>query len=165
MRKLFLVMIVAAMFFACQPKTQTVPVDTAAAKVEVNSLMDKYLTAWNAKDATTLSTLLTEDGLFCGTDPTELMNKKMTSDAWIQAFSDTSTNYSYSVEKREIRITSDGNSAIAMEQFTMKAISPKMPCRIVNHAVKTADGWKIDFISWSLIPKNEDIAKLNKAVE
>ena len=156
-------MLVALMFVACQPKTKLV--DLATSKSEVNSLMEKYITAWKAKDVNTLSSLLTEDGLFCGTDPTELWNKKMIKDGWTQAFSDATVNYSYSVEKREIRITADGNSAIVMEHATMKAISPKISCRIVSHLVKAGEGWNFDFISWNLIPKNEDIAKLNKALE
>ena len=163
MKKLYSIMLVTILIFACQPKPK--PVDIAAAKDAVNVLMDKYQTAWEAKDASALSALLTEDGLFCGTDPSEFMDKKMINDGWTQAFSNTTTNYSYSVDKREIRVTADGNSAIAIEQFTMKAIAPKIPCRIVSHLIKTGDGWKFDFICWNLIPKNEDIGKLNKALE
>jgi uncharacterized protein (TIGR02246 family) len=165
MKNLFLIVFVAAIVFACQPKIQPVVVDLAASKDDVNTLMETYLTAWNARDAKTLASLITDDGLYCGTDPKELMDKKTVSDGWAQAFADSTTDYSYSVEKREIRITSDGNSAIAVEQFTMKAIAPKFPCRLVSHAVKTADGWKLDFLSWSFIPKNEDIGKLNAALQ
>jgi hypothetical protein len=43
--------------------------------------------------------------------------------------------------------------------------TPKIQLRVVSHAVKTAEGWKLDFISWSLIPKNEDIGKLIMAVQ
>lgn len=165
MRNLFLIVFVAAIVFACQPKPQPVVVDLAASKAEVNTLMETYLTAFNAKDVATLATLITDDGLFCGTDPIELMDKKTTTDAWTMAFADSTANFSYSVEKREIHITSDGNSAIVLEQFTMKAIAPKIPVRLVSHAVKTPDGWKLDFISWSFIPKNEDIGKLIMALQ
>ena len=165
MKNLFLIVFVAAIVFACQPKSQPVVVDLAAAKAEVNTLMETYLTAWNAKDAKTLASLITDDGLYCGTDPSELMDKKTVTDGWTMAFADSTMNYAYTVDKREIRVVSDGNSAIAMEQFTMKAISPKILARLVSHAVKTDDGWKFDFISWSLIPKNEDLGKLYKALE
>ena len=151
------------MFVACQPKSK--PVDLATSRSEVNSLLEKYLHAWNARDANTLGALLTDDGLFCGTDPTEFLDKKTVVQGWTQAFSDSTINVSYSVEKREIRITSDGNSAIAVEQYTMKGFMPKIQWRLVNHLVKAGDGWKFDFISWNLIPKNEDIPKLNKALE
>jgi uncharacterized protein (TIGR02246 family) len=165
MKNLFLIVFVAAIVFACQPKPQPVVVDLTASKAEVNTLMETYLKAFNAKDVTTLASLITDDGLYCGTDPTELMDKKTVTDGWTMAFADTTMNFAYTVDKREIRITSDGNSAIIMEQFTMKAIVPKIPVRLVSHAVKTADGWKLDFISWSFIPKNEDIPRINKILE
>lgn len=163
MKNIYFFVFLAVMLVACQPKSK--PVDLATSKSEVNSLLEKYLHAWNSRDVNTLSILLTEDGLFCGTDPTEFFDKKIVVSGWTQAFSDTANHFSYSVEKREIRVTSDGNSAIAVEQYTMKEFMPKIQWRLVNHLVKTSDGWKFDFISWNLIPKNEDIPKLNKALE
>lgn len=164
MRKIDSIMILAVMILAaCQPKTQ--PVDTVAAKVEVNDFMDTYLKLWNAKDVKALTALLAEDGIFCGTDPSELMNKKTISDAWVQAFADTTLTFTFAVDKREIRVESDGNSAIVMEQFIVNPYTPKIPWRLVSHVFKTDDSWKFDFISWNLIPKNEDIPRLNKALE
>lgn len=165
MRNLFLIVFVAAIVFACQPKSHPIVVDLGASKAEVNTLMETYLMAFNARDVTTLVSLITDDGMYCGTDPTELMDKKTVTDGWTMVFADTTMNFAYTVDKREICIKSDGNSAIIMELFTMKAIVPKIPVRLVSHAVKTADGWKLDFISWSLIPKNEDIPRINKILE
>lgn len=166
MKKIFYLMFMAVMIItACHPKTKTVPVDTAAAKIAVTTLLDKYNSAWNAKDVSIMTALLTDDGLFCGTDPSELMDKKTLSAGWRQAMSDTSMDFNYSIDKREIRIAADGNSAIALEQFQMKAISQKMPARLIFHVVKSGDNWMIDFLSWALIPKNEDIGKLYKALE
>jgi uncharacterized protein (TIGR02246 family) len=162
-KSLFLMAFAAILVIACQPKTQ--PVDKSAAKEAVNKLMDTYLKFWNAKDASSLSTLLVDDGLFCGTDPTELMDTKAITIAWTQAFADTTLKFNFSVDKREIRVTADGNSAIIVEQFTSNPYTPKIPWRLVSHAVKSGDKWKLDFISWNLIPKNEDIGKLNKALE
>ncbi len=75
MKNLFLIAFVAALVFACQPKPQPFVVDLATAKAEVNALMETYLITLNAKDVATLTTLITDDGLYCGTDPTELMEK------------------------------------------------------------------------------------------
>ena len=69
------------------------------------------------------------------------------------------------VDKREIRISKDGNSAIAFEQMFLTPYSQKIPVRTVYHLVKENDNWLIDFISTGFIPKNEDIDKLNKALE
>ncbi len=71
----------------------------------------------------------------------------------------------FTVDKREILIAEDGNSAIAIEQFYFKLFSPNLPWRVIFHAIKTGEDWKLDFISWNFIPKNEDIEKINKAVE
>lgn len=163
MKKISFFLLLAAILIACQPKTE--PVDLAASKAEVNSLMEKYLTAWNAKDTITLSSLLTEDGLFCGTDPTELMDKKMITTAWKQVFSDTSVNIIFTVDKRVIRVVAGGKSALVMEQHESNPYTPKIPWRLVLHTIKTDNGWKIDYISWNLIPRNEDVVKLSKALE
>jgi ketosteroid isomerase-like protein len=145
--------------------TKNGPVDTESAKVAVSALFDKYNSAFLAKDANTLIALLTENALACGTDPSEFWDKKQISAAWTQSFADTSLKISYSRDKREIRVSRDGNSAIVVEQFTFPLISPKISVRCIYYAVKYDEKWMVDFISWNLIPKNEDLAKLNKALE
>jgi tetratricopeptide (TPR) repeat protein len=136
-----------------------------ASKAAVNVLLDKYDSAFKAKDAPTLIALLAEDGLFCGTDPSEIWDKKQISDGWPQAFADTSMMLDFTVDKREILIAEDRNSAIAIEQFYFRLFSPNIQWRAIFHAIKSGEDWKLDFISWNFIPKNEDIEKLNKAVE
>ena len=159
-------MLVAVMTItACQTKTKIVPVDTAAAKVAVTTVLDKYNSAFKAKDANALMTLLTDDGLYCGTDSKELLDKASLSNMMNQTFADTSLKVNYSIDKREIRIAADGNSAICVEQMFFKAFSQKMPIRMVYHLVKNGDNWLFDFVSWSFIPNNEDLGKLNKALE
>jgi uncharacterized protein (TIGR02246 family) len=159
-------MLVAVMTItACQTRTKIVPVDTAAAKVAVTTVLDKYNSAFKAKDANALMTLLTDNGLYCGTDSKELLDKASLSNMMNQTFADTSLNVNYSIDKREIRIAADGNSAIALEQMFFKAFSQKIPMRMVYHLVKNNDNWLFDFVSWNLIPNNEDLGKLNKALE
>ena len=159
-------MFVAVMIItACQTKTKIVPVDTAAAKVAVTTVLDKYNSAMKGKDINVLMTLLTEDGLYCGTDSKEFLDKTALSNMMNQTLADTSLVFDYSIDKREIRIAADGNSAVSVEQMFVKVFSQKMPMRIVYHLVKNGDNWLIDFISWSFIPNNEDLGKLNKALE
>lgn len=69
------------------------------------------------------------------------------------------------VDKREIRIAEDGNSAIAFEQMFLKPFSQNIPVRTVYHLVKDNNTWLIDFTSTGFIPNNDDIDKLNKALE
>lgn len=103
--------------------------------------------------------------MFCGTDPSEIMDRKTIAGAWKIAFADTAFKNTFIVDKREIQMESDGNSAIVMEQHHVNPYTPQIPWRLVCCAVKTADGWKLDFISWNLIPKNGDIPRLNEALE
>jgi uncharacterized protein (TIGR02246 family) len=166
MKKTFYLIFVAVMTItACQTKTKIVPVDTAAAKVAVTTVLDKYNSAMKAKDANALMTLLTDDGLYCGTDSKELLDKASLSNMMNQTFADTSLKVNYSIDKHEIRIATDGNSAIAVEQMFFKAFSQKIPIRMVYHLVKNGDNWLFDFVSWNFIPNNEDLGKLNKALE
>jgi uncharacterized protein (TIGR02246 family) len=166
MKKIYCLTLLAVIITAgCQPKVQKKPVDMTIVKEEITNLMDKYLNAFNTKDVNTMTTLFADDGLFCGTDPSELLDKKALSDMMTQSLADTTMNWRYSIDKREIRVAADGSSAIVLEQFTMPGISQMIPTRLIYHVVKTGDKWMFDFISWSFIPKNEDIVKLNKALE
>ncbi len=136
-----------------------------AVKASVAAFLDKYDSAFKAKDAPAVIALLAGDGLFCGTDPSEIWDKKQISDGWTQAFADPSMMLDFTVDKREIMVAEDENSAIAIEQFYFKIFSPNIMWRVIFHAVKSGEDWKLDFISWNFIPKNEDIEKINKAVE
>ncbi|MCX6262376.1 MAG: nuclear transport factor 2 family protein [Bacteroidia bacterium] len=166
MKKVFFVLFVVAMInTSCQTKTKVAPVDLAAAKVTVTELLDKFSSGMKSKDANILTSLFTEDCLICGTDSKELLNKVDWSNMMVQTFADTSLNMNYTIDKREIRVSKDGNSAIALEQTFFKSFSQKMPVRIIYHLVKGNDNWLFDFFSISFIPNNEDIGKLNKALE
>jgi hypothetical protein len=68
------------------------------------------------------------------------------------------------MDKREIRISEDGTMAIVIEQSNIPIMSEGILIRGVGHARLIKGQWKIDFYSWSLIPRNEDLGKVNKAV-
>jgi len=166
MKRILYLMIVAVIIMtACQPKIKTVPIDKMALKGVVASLIDKFHSYLNAKDVNGMVSFLTDDGLYCGTDSKELLDKATLTNIMVQTFSDTSFVPNYKIDKREIRIASDGNVAIVIDQFYIESFSPKIPVRFVFHLIKTGDEWKIDFYSVSFIPNNEDIPKLNKALE
>jgi hypothetical protein len=165
MKKILCSFVAVVIIAACQQKPTTVPVDLNSAKVAVAATLDKYHSSLMAKDANTILPLLAEGGLYCGTDSKEFLDKASISTEMSKMFADTTLKVSYSIIKREIRVAADGNSAIAIDQFVMEFISPKIPVRWVFHLIKTADNWLIDFSSLSLIPNNEDLGKLNKALE
>ena len=158
---ILLVMIISS----CQQKTKIAPVDLGAAKVAVTAFLDKYYSALNARDASACLSLFTDDALLCGTDPGEFWNKTEASKILTPMLADTSIKFNFNIDKREIRISRDGNSAIVVEQMIAKFISPKIPMRVDYHLVKNNETWQIDYCSDNLIPYNEDLAKLNKALE
>ena len=149
----------------CQTTTEGEPVDLTAAKNAVNTVLDNHYEAMEAKDINTLANLLTDDGLYCGTDPEEFWNKEECLELLEGMFSNESFVFKVSIDKREIRMDADGNSATCVDQFTYEPISQKIPIRTIFHFVKIGDDWKNDFISWSLVPKNADLPKLDKALE
>ncbi len=118
-----------------------------------------------ASNVNDIMTFLDNEGLYCGTDPVELWGKEALSNIMTETMADSSFTFDYSIDKRKIRVAVDGSTALVLEQFTMSALSEKIPIRFISHLVKTDENWKIDFMSWSFIPNNEDIAKLNKALE
>ncbi len=82
-----------------------------------------------------------------------------------QMLADTAVKMKFKIEKREIRIAMDGNSAVVIEQTFADFISPKIPIRAIYHFVKNNDAWQIDFVADSFIANNEDVPKLTKALE
>jgi ketosteroid isomerase-like protein len=166
MKRLLLVLfIVAVVFTSCQTKTKVLPADLTAANVAVTKVLDTHWSAVKAKDANAVMALLSDDALSCGTDSKEFWNKTDLYNNIRQMFADTSLKIDITIDKRVIRIAKDGNSAIALEQMFMKHYSQKIPVRNIYHLVKVNDIWQFDFTSVSFIPNNEDIGKLNKALE
>lgn len=164
-RILYLIILAVIIMTACQPKTQKIGVNTMAVKEEVTAFLDKYHVAFHAKDVDAMKTMMDNDGLYCGTDSKEFLNKEGMLEMTKQAFADTSFIPVYKIDKREIRISENGNSAIAVEQFIFSSFSQKIPFRLVSHLMKRENGWMFNFQSFSFIPNNEDIPKLNKALE
>lgn len=120
-------------------------------------------TAMKVKDLVVMDELFTDNGLFCGTAPTELFDKSRMMSTIKEMFAVKELNLDYQVDTRKIQISKNGKSAIALEQATFDFISPHVPVRSVYHLVKMGKSWKVGFYSVALIPANEDIPKINRA--
>ncbi len=162
MKTLIGLFIFAMAFVSCQTKPQ---VDMTELKEEVAKILDDHWSALKAKDADAVIALVSENFLSCGSDPKEFWNKTDMYNTVKMMLANPELKIDIKVDKREIRISKDGNSAIAFEQMFLTPYSQKIPVRTVYHLVKENDNWLIDFISTGFIPKNEDIDKLNKALE
>lgn len=147
---------------SCQTKTK---VDMSESKNAVEKVLNDHWDALKAKDADAVISLVSDDFLSCGSDPKEFWNKTDMYNTVKQMLANNELNTDITVDKREIRVSKDGNSAIAFEQMFLKPYSQKMPVRTVYHLVKENNNWLIDFTSTGFIPNNEDIDKLNKALE
>jgi len=162
---IFVLFIFVMVFVSCQTKTKVIPVDMTESEEAVTRVLDAHWSAVKAKDADAVIALVTDDFISCGTDSKEFWNKTDMYNNIRQMFADTSLKIDITIDKRVIRIAKDGNSAIALEQMFMKPYSQKIPVRNIYHLVKVNDIWQFDFTSVSFIPNNEDIGKLNKALE
>ncbi len=161
--KTFIGLLIFAMtFISCQTKTK---VDMTELKYEVAKVLDAHWAALKSKDADAVIALVSEDFLSCGSDPKEFWNKTDMYNTVKQTLADSELKIDITIDKREIRIAKDGNSAIAFEQMFLTPFSQKIPVRTVYHLVKENNTWLIDFTSTGFIPNNADIEKLNKALE
>lgn len=174
MKTNFLFAILALIFVAgCQPKVeekqekevkQERTVDLESLKDSISLVMDNYYKAYNSKDLETYSNLLADDGFFCGTDPGEFWSKNEVVDMVKQQFADTTFNWTFSPEKQEIKLSSDGRSAIIVNQYVVTELSPKIPLREITHLIKTENRWVINFTCYNFITENDNVEKLNKAL-
>lgn len=165
MRKILIsLLLITFLFCGCQKKTT--PTEIAGSKKAIAEMLDKSYQALIDKKLDKISVLLADSGLFCGTDPSELWSKKAICDEYAKAFADTAFKFQMpKLEKREILVQKDGNSAIVLEQFKGFWFCPNVSLRWVYYVVKEKDNWKISFSSFALIPYNKDLSSISKAVE
>ncbi|HLN54728.1 MAG TPA: nuclear transport factor 2 family protein [Bacteroidales bacterium] len=165
MKNLISFLILAALLVSCQQKAKVTPVDLNAEKASIIQLMDKQIAALKARDAKTELSFLTDDAILLGTDPKEFWNKAQTTEMINQMLADTTLKVDLTPERREIYVSPDGNSAIVVDQMFVGFISTKVQVRRITQLIKTNGSWMINFDSSSMIPKNEDLPAINKALE
>ena len=165
MKKIYFPMMVTILLAtSCQMKTKTGPFDAVAAKAEVTKTLDSLDAALKSKDAKTFLSFYTEDGLYCGTDPKELLDKADFTKEITNMMADTSKFSDMTVTKREILFDKSGNSVNVLRQFAPKWSKP-IEVRSTMHLVKTENAWRINFSSLALVPENKDLPKLSAAVK
>lgn len=167
MKKIYLttLFMTAIIIASCQSKIKTVPVDTAAVKAEITSVLDKWHAAYQGKNLTVLMSMFSDDLLFCGPAPNEFWDKPTLYPLFERPFANPSFVINYSIIERNIKVVKDGTSAISTEHYFLNVTSTKIQARQVCHLVKSDGNWIIDYVSVSYIPNREDIGKINKALE
>ena len=150
---------------SCQQKPVTVAVDPEAVKAELTTFMDEYNVAYKAMDINKMIALCNDNAMFLGSDPSEFWKKQQITDYFMAQGTDSTMKIEFKVDRREILVAADGKSAIVVEQFFIPMISTKIQVRCIDKVVKVNDKWMFDFLSWNIVAKNEDIPKLNAALE
>jgi ketosteroid isomerase-like protein len=147
---------------ACQQQTETKSVDLKAEEAAINDLLNTMIGAFKAQDVPTLQSLLTEDVLCLGSDPSEVWNKKEITEMWTQMLAQPVEIDTIGTPK--IQVASDGHSAFAMQQYFMPAFSSKLAFRNGYHLIKSGEKWLIFTTNTACIPKNEDLSKIDKVL-
>lgn len=163
MRKLLIVtalLLFAGITFGQTNKSDQVDIETE--KTAINKLVDKLEKATQKGDMTTFASLSADDLLICGTDPSEFWNKEQLL-GMQNPDSDNTVEFKY-IDDRVVKVAPDGNSAIVVNQV-MIGFSPNIPVRFDYHLIKTGEVWKVFFMNVALIPKNEHLEVINKALE
>lgn len=161
MKKLSLLFIIIVIVIsACQESTA--PVDVDAEKAIISEMFVSFENLMMNQNTDSLLTYLSEDLLAYGTDPEESWNKEGMEEIWDYMAGQDFPDMEFIGEK-VVKVAPDGKSAIVIEQFNI-SYTPNIPWRNVYYLLKTDGEWIISFWSTALIPKNEDLAALSKAV-
>ena len=134
-----------------------------AEKTRLNDLFDLLHIVQHSFDVETFSALLADDLRGWGSDPTETWNKEQIIEIWNRLAGQTPPEIKY-FGNRAIHIAPDGHSAFVVEQYMMPDVSEQIPFRTSSYLVKEEGQWKIYSYSMAMIPKNEQIPKLNAAL-
>lgn len=160
----FIISACALVMAACHHTHEAVPVDIEAEKAAINDMLDKLYSAVTSQDVATMTSYFDENALICGTDPSEFWNKQEITEIWTQMLAESAPEFKY-IGERQIIVAPDGHSAVTVEQYMVPMFSEKIPWRRVFYLMKAGDKWIIHFSSVAFIPKNEDIPKLNEALQ
>jgi len=147
---------------ACDHTSKPVPVDINAEEAVINDVIDNLYTAMKEQDVSNMAAPLSEDALICGSDPSEFWTKQEIIDEWSQTLTDSVTEFEF-IGDRRIIVAPDGKSATAVDQIIFPGIS--LPWRFAYQFIKTDDNWKIFFLNIAVLPKNEDLAKIDEVVK
>jgi len=101
----------------------------------ISSVLDGFHSAAAAADWETYFNLMSEDGVFLGTDATERWTKSE-----FQAYASNRQGWVYTTQVRNINLTPDGNSAWFDEILLSENYGTSRGTGVL---IRTSDGWRI----------------------
>lgn len=133
MTKVLVLAVACIVLASCQKNQSTPTVNKDEALKAVGELFDGFDASFKKKDATAVGNYLSDDGLFLGTDPGEFWSKQRVVEEIGNMATDTAVNANYTVDKREIRVSDDGTTALVVEQMVVPFLG-NIPARTIAHA-------------------------------
>jgi hypothetical protein len=160
----FLSFIMCGCMFNSNYKEPNMP-NPEVVKAQISVALDSMHSAFQHRKFQKMMTYLSQDGYYLGSDPTELWTRKQLSDYFKPHEKDSATVMPYDILRRDILLNEERNSAVVAEQYYLVRMSEKVMVRAISRVSKKESGWVIDFYSWNMIPKNEDMDKINGALK
>lgn len=143
---------------------QTEASDPETEKNAIFAVGDKFHTAFKAKKPQDIKALTVENGFYMGTDPEEVFNPTAFEKYLLEKLTNPAIGtIDYKIDRREVNIAENGQSAVLVDQFTLIAFTQYIPWRMTSHLIKKDGSWKFDFISLSMTPKNDVVPAVNMA--
>lgn len=138
--------------------------DPESAKKDIYAVADKFHEAFKSKKIVEISPLINENGFFMGTDPGEVFAKQSFENYLTKKLTNPAIGtITYEIDRREMLFEDSGDGVVLVDQFTPDVFTQNIQWRMATHLVKKDNVWKFDFISFSLIPKNDVIPAVNMA--
>jgi hypothetical protein len=138
--------------------------ESADIKTEIMAIADKFHASFKAKKADDIKNLITDTGVFSGTDPEEVYNQQGFIDYLMKKLGNPAIGtITYEIDRREMVIDKNGCGVTLVDQFTPIVFTQNIPWRMTSHLIKKDGVWKFDFISLSMIPKNDVVPYINMA--
>ncbi|HET9431425.1 MAG TPA: nuclear transport factor 2 family protein [Chitinophagaceae bacterium] len=141
----------------------TEALDTVQARKDLNTMADDMHSTFKKKDISFIEKYMSRNGIYLGTDPVEILNYNDYVSYMQKLVSDTALHISdYTISRRDITI--NGTSALIIDQLYMPEISKKLMLRNICHANFENGKWVVDMYAWNFLAKNEEIPRIDKAV-
>lgn len=134
------------------------------AEKAITKTLDDLKTSVDNKDFEAFKSLYTDDVLIYGTDPGEApFETAVAMQQMKNVFASDQINYTYELLDRDIHVMQGGKTAIAVEQGKTDMLGKNIQFRNVYHLTKSSGKWLINFYSVAMIPKNQDLQKVDAA--
>ncbi|MBD0288634.1 MAG: nuclear transport factor 2 family protein [Flavisolibacter sp.] len=129
---------------------------------EVAAFMKRFHDGFRAGNVEALIKMEAPGSTYMGTDAKEIWTKEQFNNELLEAFK--GKGVEYSIDREEVYLL-DNQTAVVVDQFIFPAISTSILVRLHSVLSKKGNDWMVALSSVTLIPRNEDLSKLNAALK